>query len=308
MNRRLPPLNALRAFEAAARTGSFTLAAQELQVSQSAISHQIAHLEEFLGIKLFERHARQVKLTREGTEYSLAMATAFEMIEHETYRLSRSGQRQSLRIKAFPTFTIRWLLPRLGAFHALHPDIDVQITTSMVPADLSREDVDLTLEHQNGRQSGARYDHLFDVELVPVCSARLIKGPPPIERPEDLLGHVLLHGLNRLPDWKLWLDANGLKVPIDARGLRFGNSHLVYQAAANGIGVAIAQPRFVEDDISTGRLIAPFPTLIKTDEIYYLVSLPTKIASPVVATFREWLLSETQRPLLLTLGSDPGRA
>ena len=302
MNRRLPPLNALRAFEAAARTGSFTLAAQELDVSQSAVSHQVSHLEEFLGVKLFERHARHVKLTREGTEYSLAMGTAFELIERETHRLSRSG-RPSLRIKAFPTFTIRWLLPRLGSFHAQHPDIDVQITTSMAPAELSHEDVDLTLEHQKGRQPGVRYDHLFDVELLPVCSQLLLQGPPPIEAPEDLLRHVLLHGLNRLNDWKIWLEANGRKAPLLARGLRFGNSHLVYQAAANGIGVAIGQPRFVEDDIATGRLVAPFPTLITTAEVYYLASLPTRGASPIVTTFRDWMIEEAHRPMLPSLTS-----
>jgi len=306
-NRRLPPLTALRAFDAAARTGSFTLAARELEVSQSAISHQVSHLEEFLGVKLFERHARHVKLTRAGTEYSIAMATAFELIERESHRLSRTGQRQSLRIKAFPTFTIRWLLPRLGAFHALHPDIDVQITTSMAPAELGREDVDLTLEHQNGRQPGARYDHLFDVELVPVVGRLLMQAAPKIERPEDLLRHVLLHGLNRLNDWKIWLEGSGLQAPLVTRGLRFGNSHLVYQAAANGIGVAIAQPPFVEDDIASGRLIVPFPKLIRTGEIYYLATMPSRTASPLVDLFRDWIIAEARRPLApgLLMGAAP---
>lgn len=294
--RRLPPLNALRAFDAAARTGSFTLAARELDVSQSAISHQVSHLEAFLGVRLFVRRARHVELTREGAEYSMAMATALQLIESESHRLSRIGRRQSLRIKAFPTFTIRWLLPRLGAFHALHPDIDVQITTSTMPADLAREDVDLTLDHQNGLQSGARYDYLFDIELVPVVGKLLMQAAPALDRPEDLLRQVLLHGLNRLDDWKIWLEGSGLRAPLLTRGLRFGNSHLVYQAAANGIGVAIAQPPFVEDDVANGRLIIPFPGRIRTGEIYYLVSLPSRSAAPAVDLFRDWVIAEARRP------------
>ena len=295
-NRRLPPLNALRAFDAAARTGSFTLAARELDVSQSAISHQISHLEAFLGVRLFTRHARHVELTREGADYSMAMATAFQIIESESSRISRAGRRQSLRIKAFPTFTIRWLLPRLGAFHAMHPDIDVQITTSTMPADLAREDVDLTLDHQNGRQSGARYDFLFDVELLPVAGRLLMQTAPTMERPEDLLRHVLLHGLNRLDDWKIWLEGSGLQAPVLTRGLRFGNSHLVYQAAANGIGVAIAQPPFVEEDIANGRLITPFPRRVRTGEIYYLVTLPSRSATPAVDLFRDWIITQARNP------------
>jgi LysR family glycine cleavage system transcriptional activator len=293
MGRRLPPLNALRVFDVAARTGTFTRAADDLRVSQGAISRQIAHLEEFLGTKLFDRDGRQVKLTQIGRDYARIIARAFEQVEHETQRILPTGRRRSLRIQIFPSFAIRWLVPRLGSFHAAFPDIDVQITTSMQPTDLAYEDVDLTIERTRGRQVGSRYDLLFEIELLPVCNPKFLSGPDPIRHPKDVLDHVLLHALNRRSDWQRWLSAAGIEQTESAGGLEFGNSSLVYQAAANGVGIAIAQRRFVDLDLEVGRLVAPFDMALATGEIYYVVTRPN--APGAVVAFRDWLVSEATK-------------
>jgi LysR family glycine cleavage system transcriptional activator len=293
--RRLPPLNALRAFNVAARTGSFTLAAQELQVSQGAVSRQIAHLEQFLGLQLFERHHREVHLTREGADYALAMAAAFEQIVQGTQRLWRNHQNPALRLKIFPTFAIRWLVPRLGNFHGQHPEIDVQITTSMQAAQLDREEIDLTVVRHPSPTRGLVFDPLFEIALLPVCSKQVLNGPPSIRQPKDLCRHVLLHAVNRVDDWQRWCDAVGVTVPIAPGGLQFGSSALVYQAASNGAGVAIAQDKFVDDDLVTGRLVAPFDRRVPTGESYYLVTRQENLSSPAVSAFRNWILCEARK-------------
>jgi LysR family glycine cleavage system transcriptional activator len=309
VDRRLPPLNALRAFTVAARAGSFTLAAQELQVSQGAVSRQVAHLEEFLGLKLFERHHREVKLTREGAEYAMAMAAAFDQVVQGTQRLWRSQRNRSLRLKIFPTLAIRWLVPRLGGFHVLHPDIDVQITTSMQAARLDREEIDLTVVSQLSPMQGLQFDPLFDVELLPVCSRRLLDRLPPIHRPEDLIGQVLLHVVTRPDDWARWFKGLGITAPIALGGLGFGDSALVYQAASNSAGFAMAQSRFVEDDLATGRLVSPCPQRIPTGETYYLVTLAESASSPAIVAFRDWILTEARKSAAAQAeGQQPARA
>lgn len=303
MSRRLPPLNALRAFEVAARTGSFTRAAETLRVSQGAISRQIAHLEAFLQIPLFDRKGKQLTLTQHGLAYSRVVTSALEQIERETQRLLPTGRQLSLRIKTFPSFAERWLVPRLGGFQATHPDVDVQITTSMQAAELLQEHVDLTIERVSLRQRDAIYDPLFEIELVPVCTREHVIGPPPIEKPADVLQHPLLHALNRPNDWKRWLETAGVSELTIPRGLEFGNSSMVYQAAAHGAGIAIAQSRFVEDDVADGRLVAPFKLAVPTGEIYYLVSLPKQ--SYAASAFRDWVLAES-RNRRVHFGTDSG--
>ncbi len=295
VDRRLPPLNALRVFTVAARAGSFTLAAQELQVSQGAVSRQVAHLEEFLGLKLFERHHRLLKLTPEGAEYAVAMGVAFDQMVQGTQRLWRSQRNQSLRLKIFPTLAIRWLVPRLGGFHVLHPDIDVQITTSMQAAQLDREEIDLTVVSHMSPAKGLQQDPLFEVELLPVCSRHLLDRLSPIPRPEDLVNQILLHVVTRPEDWKRWFEGVGITTPIALGGLKFGDSALLYQAASNGAGFAMAQSRFVEDDLATGRLVSPCPKRIATGETYYLVTLAESASSPAIVAFREWILSEARK-------------
>jgi LysR family glycine cleavage system transcriptional activator len=293
--RKFPPLNALRAFEVAARTGSFTAAAAALRVSQSAVSRHVANLEEHLGLQLFQRNGREIKLTQDGAEYASVIWTAFNQLEDATQALVKRRQGRPLRISVFPTMGIKWLVPRLGRFHGLHPAIDVQITTSLRTARLDHDEADCTIELRDTPEPGVQYDPLVEIELLPVCSSSLMRRVPRLEQPRDLLKHYLLHSMNRPKDWQRWLDASGVPgVALDG-GLKFGNSSLAYQAAMEGVGVAMAQRVFVEDDLREGRLVAPFPLSIKTGEIYFLACLKTSIAIRNVAAFRTWLLSEIKQ-------------
>jgi LysR family glycine cleavage system transcriptional activator len=289
--RKFPPLNSLRAFEVAARTGSFTAAAAALRVSQSAVSRHVANLEEHLGLQLFQRNGREIKLTQEGAEYAGAIWTAFNQLEDATQTLLRRRQVRPLRISVFPTMGIKWLVPRLGGFHGLHPSIDVQITTSLRTARLDHDEADCTIELRDTPEPGIQYDPLVEIELIPVCSAALLQRAPRLEQPQDLLKHYLLHSMNRPNDWRRWLDAAGATGAALDEGLKFGNSSLAYQAAMEGVGVAMAQRVFVEDDLREGRLVAPFPLSIKTGEVYFLACLKSSIAIRNVAAFRTWLLA-----------------
>jgi LysR family glycine cleavage system transcriptional activator len=292
MPRQLPPLKALRAFEVAARTGSFTAAARELRVSQGAVSRHIAVLESVLGVTLFDRSHREVRLTRDGEKYAISIGLAFDQVEHATQHLWRGQNQRSLRIKLYPTMATRWLVTRIGNFHALRPNIDVQITTSNHPAALDREDIDFTIEHGDIRQEGSRYDYMFDIELLPVCSPSILNGSRPIREPRNLLEQVLLHSLLRMSYWKRWFQSVGIHDAIADNGLKFGNSSLVYQAAINGVGVAMADPRFVADELASGRLVPPFQQRLMTGRAYYLVGREQDAQEPSVTAFRDWVLSE----------------
>jgi len=295
MARRLPPLNPLRAFECAARLQSFTLAAREMNVSQGAISRHVALLEQHFGIRLFERRHREVALTREAFDYAAELRAAFDLIEAASLRFRGGGARRSLRLVLFPTLAIRWLIPRLGSFHDRHPEIDVQITTSTSGLRFDRdEEGDMTVRFAEPSLRNVRYDPLIPVKLTPVCSPSILQGPLPLRTPADLLRHELLHSLNRLGDWPLWLDRAGVTTDTAERGLKFGNSALAYQAAANGVGIAMAQVEFVADDLASGRLVAPFPLRVATNEVYCLASRVSEASLPNIRRFREWLLGELQ--------------
>ena len=293
MKRSLPPLNALRAFEVAARTGGFTKAAGELLVSQGAISRHVALLEYFLGVTLFHRSHRQVQLTQEGHAYASAVRIALDQIEQATRDVRATRLRRSLHIKVYSTLAICWLVPRLGQFHALYPEMAVTISSSPAPADLALEDVMFTIDHGTDRMPWARYDPLFRAELMPVCSPALLNGPNPIKVPGDLLNHVLLSSLNRPNDWQLWLEGVGITDHGVGIGLTFSNSSLAYEAAANGIGVAMAQAHYVENEIEIGRLVAPFKQRALTGSKYYLVSRWSDATVPETVAFRDWMILES---------------
>ncbi len=294
MKRSLPPLNALRAFEVAARTGGFTRAARELLVSQGAVSRHIASLESYLGVSLFHRNHHQVKLTREGRVYADAIRTAIDSIEQATHDIRTDSANRSLHIKVYSTLAICWLVPRLGRFHALYPELAVTISSSPKPADLAEEDVLFTIDRGIDRHDWARYDPLFRTELLPVCSPSLLDAVQSIKEPKNLLSHVLLHSLNRPTDWPQWLDSVGISEPNVEVGLTFSNSSLAYEAAANGIGIAMAQVHYIENELETGRLIAPFPQRVQTGN-YFLVSRWSDADLPEVIAFREWMAVESRK-------------
>jgi LysR family glycine cleavage system transcriptional activator len=295
MPRKLPPLNALRAFEAAGRYLSFTGAAQELLVTQSAVSRHVSSLEDWLGAKLFFRRQRGIELTARGEAYFRALSSALDQIDHATRRVRDNTHETLLRLKLPPTFAIRWLVPRLSRFKALHPEIEIQVVTSHNPGDFEREDVDVFVHSEFGAPSGEGYRRLFGEVLLPVCSPRLLAGGAPLAQPADLARHVLLSSSNRPRDWPLWLAAAGLPTLEAQDSMVFDNAALAYQAAIDALGVVIAQRALIADDLKAGRLVAPLAIQAPTQGAYYLAFHPHRPKAPRVAAFEAWLLEEAAR-------------
>jgi len=291
MQRKLPPLNALRAFESSARNESFTRAAQELFVTQGAVSRHVAGLEKWLGAKLFRRTQRGIELTPKGMTYFRILRGAFDQIEYGTRQLQEKREENLLRLKLPPTFAIRWLVPRLARFHAEFPEIDVQITTSHERADFDREDVDAGI-HSDSSPPPAGYRRLFGEILTPVCSPRLPTRANPLSRPEHLARHVLLCSLHRPRDWPAWLAAAQVPGVDGNSGLKFDSAALAYQAAIDELGVMIAQRALVEDDLAAGRLVAPLELQVRTEGAYYLAYAADRPKPPRLAAFEDWLMRE----------------
>lgn len=291
--RRLPPLNALRAFEATARNGSLTRAAQELSVTQGAVSRHVTQLEAWLSVRLCLRLRRGVETTPQGAAYAAALRSAFDQIEAQTQRLRARSTDNTLRIKLPPTFAIRWFVPRLARFHALNRHIDVQITTSHQQVEFDRDDVDLCIHSGASPIPGAVCRRLFGEILTPVCSPGLFKSAPPPQEPADLARFVLLCSMHRGEDWPDWLGAAHVQSIDGNSGLKFENSALAYQAAIDELGVVMAQRAFVEDDLRTGRLVAPLPLRIRTHHSYYLAYPRARQDSPLIRAFEDWIAQET---------------
>lgn len=292
---RLPPLNALRAFEAAARHSSFTRAAEELCVTPGAVSRHILKLESFLGSKLFTRRHAQVELTPAGEAYLHEIRQAFERISRATTTTRAAGLNQRLlRIKVPPTCAARWLVPRLAHFHADHADISIQLTTSHDPIDFARDDVDAAVHYGRDIEPDHAGERLFNEVLVPVCSPQLASWNSAVRAPRDLAKHVLLHSIRRPNDWPDWFAAAGAPdVSID-KVLAFENSTLTYQGAVDGLGVAIAQAAFVLDEIERGRLVTPIGVPLRTDSAYFLVFPREKADLRKVRLFHHWVASEAE--------------
>ena len=296
MTARLPSLNGLRAFEAAARHLSFTNAANELNVTQTAISHQIRRLEEELGLKLFVRQNRALALTPEAVAYLPGIRAAFNDLRLATDRLLRKENDHVLTVSTLASLAVKWLLPRLSSFQEAQPGIDVRITTSMGLVDFKNGDVDAAIRYGRGRWPGLRADWLMADQLFPVCSPTLLAGSKPLRCPEDLANHTLLHTSGaQNDDWRLWLTAAGLPSDISKLpGLSFDLSFMTVQAAIDGIGVAIGRTTYVEADIAKGRLVVPFKITLPSDAGFYLVCPETTADSPKLAAFRQWLIASVQ--------------
>jgi LysR family transcriptional regulator, glycine cleavage system transcriptional activator len=294
MSRKLPPLNALRAFEVAARSGNFTQAAKSLNVSQGAVSRHIAQLEAFLGLRLFVRSQRDVKLTPLGQEYAQVIREAFDRIEFATQAKRLETKNRVVRIRLFPTVAMKWLVGRLTRFHALHPTVNVQVTIANDLVDVSAEEIDFTIQIPAIPKRGIRYDTLFPIELLPVCSPSELSRALAVQDPRDLLDRTLLHSMKRPHDWRIWFDAANVAPSSLREGLSFGNSSLAYQAAIDGLGVAMAHVELIQDDLNAGRLVAVYPLVVRTADNYRLVGREADSGRPEVAAFRDWLLSETK--------------
>ena len=310
--RPLPPLNALRAFEVAARRMSFAEAARELHVTPAAISHQMKGLEDYLGQRLFRRLKRGLELTRAGQVLLPKLSEGFGRLADAVEDLRALGGSQTLAVSVATSFATRWLTPRLHRFVSAHPELDVRITASTrlidpasgepqpgdAVAESPVEDADIVVRFGTGDYPGFRVDKLLSVDVTPLCSPRLLSEHP-LRTPADLANHVLIHDNLRADDgqplWDAWFALAGLPGADTAHGLRFSHAMLALEAAADGMGVALGMRALAESDLASGRLVAPLGIALPLRFAYYVVSGADTAQRPDVVAFREWLAAEAAR-------------
>ena len=289
---RLPSLSGLRAFEATARHLSVTLAAGELNVTPGAVSLQIRDLEQSLGVRLFDRLPRQLRLTEDGEGYFKAMRSAFRLMREATDELLARARPATLSISCTPTFAAQWLVPRLPKFEERLPGVDIRISASNRLVDFVRDGVDIAIRHGFGRYQGLVSERLLDDDLVPVIAPALRESKP-LDTPGDLVNHVLIHDVHR-QDWRLWLEAMGV-TEIDAmRGPVFNDSNGAIEAVKAGDGVGLVRLSLVAREIQERRLVAPFSRGVSTGLAYYIVYPPGALDRPAVTALRQWLTDEAR--------------
>jgi LysR family glycine cleavage system transcriptional activator len=294
----LPPLKALPDFEAAARHLSFTKAAEELHVTHGAVSRQVKSLEDYLGVRLFRRLNRALRLTDEGQAYARSVRELLDSLAESTGRLRARKETGGLTVTTTYSFTTGWLVPRLGRFRALHPEIDVRLQANDQVVDFARDNVDLAIRYGRGHYPGLGVDRLLSDDYVPVGSPKLLKGKHPLKKPADLHHHVLLHEESNEVDWRMWLMAAGIDGIDASRGPIFSHSSMAIQAAVNGEGVALGRTALIEAELAAGRLVRLFDLRLKAEMAYYIVYQPRAIERPKVRAFRDWLLEEAKREKL----------
>jgi LysR family transcriptional regulator, glycine cleavage system transcriptional activator len=297
--RSLPPLTALRAFEVAARLSSFTRAARELHVTPAAVSHQIRGLETYLGVTLFKRTTRHLELTDQGRLAAEQLREGFELLAHGVDQLRARQTRTSLVVSVTTAFATRWLVPRLGAFAARHPGIDVRLRAGGGATDFDLDDIDIAVRIGRGAFGGAVAVPLIEESVVPVASPALIRERG-LRRVTDLGKAALLHDdslrrVGRSTGWPLWIRAARARNLDVASGMHFDDGHLVLQAAAAGYGVALGRLTYLFDDLGARRLKIPFGPLLETDVKYYLLLPEARAGEPSIDAFRAWIVDEAAR-------------
>lgn len=307
---RLPPLNALRAFEAAARHGSVFRAAQELHVTPAAVSHQIKGLEEFLGVMLFKRTPRRITLTPAGEACLPKLSAAFNQLAEAVAAATQAANAGRVMVSVPPALGAKWLIPKLVTFRDRHGDIDLRISARQTLVDRARqsepsasllEGGDVAIRFGDGDYPGYVTHKLFTSYSLPMCSPRLLEGAHALRRPEDLRHHTLLHYENDIammdvgrPNWASWLKAAGVSGLNTRRGPTFNHVTLAMQAAADGLGVVLGIPIMASDEIADGRLVAPFALSLPTGATYYLVHTEEAEQEPAIMAFRDWILAEAR--------------
>jgi LysR family glycine cleavage system transcriptional activator len=306
MPRRLPSLNALRAFEAAARHENLTRAAEELCVTQGAVSHQVKALESELGVKLFQRARRRLALSEVGRAYLDVVRDAFDRLDAGTQSIQRREQSGVLTVSTSPNFAAKWLVHRLGTFAAAHPGVDLRVGATMEHVDFVRDAIDIAIRHGEGNWPGLHVTRLCDEVLFPVCSARLVGRPARLRDPSDL-SRVPLLRLDKNDAWAQWLEAAGVTGVDLQRGPVFNQASLAIDAAVDGQGVALARTALAAGDLLSGRLVRPFAMVLPATFAYYIVCPRAVAARPKVVAFREWLLAEAASDArrLAALASSP---
>ncbi|NIZ00513.1 LysR substrate-binding domain-containing protein [Thalassospira lucentensis] len=290
MKRRPLPLNALRAFEVAGRLESFTKASHELNVTQGAVSRQVQHLEDVLGRKLFDRHHRSLKLTRAGRNLLLGLTPAFDAIEQAVSKVEDRADDTQLRVLAPLTFSMRWIVPRLGRFQMEHPDLQVQLGTyhdDKAPVDFNETDIAIRFADDQDEQ--LVHEFLTGERLLPVCHPDLAKQ---LKTPSDLADVTLLHCSAQREDWRIWLAETGIKGVDPERGPVFATLDMAMEAAASGFGVVISDPAMIGEYVVTNRLIVPFDLPVDSPYAYSLCYPDGRLERRKVRAFRNWLMAE----------------
>lgn len=302
---RLPPMQALRAFEAAARERSLTRAADSLHVTHGAISHQIKALEADLGVRLVERAGRGIRLTDDGERFAGRVRAAFAELTAAVQEIGARANPRLLRVSVVPSFAARWLLPRIRGFLRAHPDVDLDVRSNMANVDFQRDDADIAIRYGYGDWPGVTAEHLLDDWFFPVCSPRLNHGRLP-SRPEDLARFTLIRSEDE--PWGPWFKAAGLDWPEPARGPIFNDTSYCMQAAIDGDGIALARSTLLANDVRNGILVRPFAIEAPAPRKFWLVYPPRSANSSKLALFRQWLHAEIAADRLADAASASRRA
>jgi LysR family glycine cleavage system transcriptional activator len=292
----LPPLNALRAFEAVARHLSFNKAADELHVTPGAVSQQIRALEQLLEVRLFDRTRRWVSLTEAASRMLPDIQAGLETLSRACSSKSTPPGHRTLTISVAPSFASKWLLPRLPSFYDQHAEVDLRISATVGLADFRRDGVDLAIRLGHGRYPGLVAEPLFAEALTPLCSPELLKRKGRLQKPDDLRKHRLIHdtsipGAGEHAAWDKWLALAGAKQVSPQRGVRFTLAELAMQAAIDGAGVVLGRVVLAERDVAAGRLVRPFKTVLPLDVSYFLVTPNAPPPRQEVLSFRNWLFN-----------------
>ncbi len=314
MSQRLPPLNALKAFEAAARHLSVKKAAVELNVTPAAVSHQIRALEEYLDIQLFHRYNRALELTDSARACLPKLREGFDCLAQAVERLRTHTSGGMLTVSAAPSFAARWLMPRLHRFIAAHHEIDVRISARMRRVSVDGktdvaeratietwlDDSDVAILYGHGHYPGLDVHKLLALTVTPICSPQVMTGAHPLRSPEDLKHHMLLHDdTGEMYDgesfWETWLKAAGVKGIDTKHGARFSHAVLAFEAAMDAVGVVASMPALAAEDLAAGRLIMPFELKVPLASAYYMVCEEHAKTRPAVAAFRNWLMAEAAK-------------
>jgi len=291
MLRRLPSLNALKAFEAAARHESFTKAADELSVTQGAVSHQVKALEAELGLRLFNRERQRLIITDAGRNYLEVVRDAFDRLAVGTNRLLQLQRSGVLTVTTSPNFAAKWLVHRLGNFVEAHPEIDLRVSATMHHVDFAREEVDLAVRHGEGNWPGLDTVRLSPEQLFAVCSPKLFTRRRQVAKPADILKYPLIH-MDSRADWSRWLQAAGIENSKAIHGPVLNRASMVIDAAINGQGIALARTTLAAFDLISGRLVRPFAETLRLSKTYWIICPKATTTLPKIVTFRNWLLAE----------------
>ena len=292
MRPRLPPLNNLKAFDAAARHESFTRAAEELCVTQGAVSQQVKALEAALGIKLFNRERQRLIITEAGRYYLTIVRDALDRIALGTERLLQRQSAGVLTISTSPDFAAKWLVHRLGNFAEAHSDIDLRVSATMHHVDFAREEVDLAVRHGDGNWPGLDTVQLSAEQLFAICSPKLLSGRR-LAKPADILRFPLIH-LDSRADWTKWLRVAGISDDNVRHGPVLNRASMVIDAAIDGQGIPLARTTLAAWDLLNGRLVRPFAEALRLSKTYWIVCPKAVSNVPKVATFRNWILAEAE--------------